>query len=87
MATVYGIEQPAGIRKAWEATSMEEKSAGAMLRRYHAPEDWGDPTNCVAWFDDEGDGPLRVCVAHYANGRSATLRRSAARFSLTLGRA
>lgn len=47
-------------------------SAGQLLRNRAVPASWNDPTNCVAW-DDRFDR-TRLLVAHYPNGRSATVR-------------
>jgi hypothetical protein len=71
----YGVPVPRGVQKDWEANSMGREGAGAYLRSHHAPADWGDPTNCVAWFDRFGR--CRLCVGHYANGRAVTMRKDA----------
>jgi hypothetical protein len=48
-------------------------NAGPFLtRRYSVPSEWGGPTNCVTWRDRFQR--LRLIVAHYPNGRSATVR-------------
>lgn len=71
----YGIPVPRGVRKDWEVTSMTLDSAGAFMRRHSVPVGWGDPDNCVAWFDRFGH--CRVCVGHFSNGRAVTVRRDA----------
>lgn len=74
MMGLYPDYKPLGIRKEWEHTSMEETGAGRVMRKYGAPEDWGDPIDSVGWFEDNHENRLRVLVADYANGRRATLR-------------
>lgn len=87
MSLVYGIPKPVGVRKDWEPCSMCLDTAGELLRDYLTPEDWGDPAECVAWFDENGNGPLRIIVAHYHNGRSAMVRRSpTGKCTITWGR-
>ena len=86
MKTEYGVPVPRGVRKDWDVSSMDTASSGSLMRRYHTDPMWEDPTRCVAWFDRFER--LRVCVAHYPNGRSATLRKDAnGKWSMTFGKA
>lgn len=86
MRTEYGIPVPAGVKKDWEANSMGREGAGSVLRKYHTPLEWGDPENCVAWFDRFER--LRTVVGHYPNGRSVIVRINAnGKWSAAFGRA
>jgi hypothetical protein len=73
--TKYGVPVPRGVQKDWEASPMGLDGAGEYLRSHHAPNYWGDPTRCVAWFDRFGR--CRLCVGYYANGRAVTMRKDA----------
>jgi hypothetical protein len=70
--TEYGVPVPRGVPRDWEATSMDRAGAATILKMRGVPADWGDPDNCVAWFDRFGR--CRAIVGHYANGRSALVR-------------
>jgi hypothetical protein len=72
MKTEYGIPVPRGVQKTWTSMSMHPEIALDLLRPYTIPEDWGGPSECVAWYDRFRR--WRLIVAHYPNGRSATVR-------------
>lgn len=66
---------PPRLPKGLDCTSMVcsgKGQAGDVLRRYGIPETWGDPTEAVGWFDD--DGNLVAIVVDYQNGRRAEHR-------------
>lgn len=69
---LYPNYRPIGVKREWDHTSMTCDSAGDVLRRYSVPDDFGDPSEAVAWFAENGG--LRVLVADYPNGRRAELR-------------
>ncbi len=62
---------------------MEESGAGRILFRRGVPEDWGEPVEAVAWFDDDNLGTLKVLVADYANGRRVELHIRKRDYSIT----
>lgn len=71
MKIEYGIPVPRGVQKdwtAWNALSGSEKG----LLNYNVPAEWGAPVACAAWEDRFRH--TRLIVAHYPNGRSATVR-------------
>jgi hypothetical protein len=73
--TEYGVPVPRGVRKDWTAYNRSARGEPFTLRGYGVPLEWGDPTICVVWRDRFGRA--RLCVGHYANGRSATIRTDA----------
>lgn len=67
--------RPSRLPKRYEATSISIKGDGQaadVLRRKGVPDEWGDPTDAVAFWDD--DGALMALTADYANGRRAEWR-------------
>ncbi|HYI40038.1 MAG TPA: hypothetical protein VE053_06940 [Allosphingosinicella sp.] len=52
--------------------SMHPSIALYLLGPYVAPEPLGEPSECVAWYDRFRR--WRLILAHYPNGRSATVR-------------
>lgn len=74
---------PPGTRKDWERTSMECHTTATYLRTA-IPDGWGDPVEAVAWFDDHGDGRMRVLIADFANGRRLMLKHRARDRQITL---
>jgi len=81
--SLYPDYRPAGIRKEWEHSSMEETGAGRVMRKYGVPDAWGEPLDAVGWFADDHTNALRVLVADYSNGRRGTLRVKAREWTLT----
>ncbi|AYJ86219.1 hypothetical protein D3Y57_09880 [Sphingomonas paeninsulae] len=51
---------------------MGRGNTGGLLRGKGVPSEYKDPTEAVAWFDD--DGALRILVADYENGRRVEYR-------------
>jgi len=70
MRTEYGIPVPRGVQKDWTSGTM--LNARPFLCRYTIPHEWGEPSKCAMWRDRFGR--LRLIVAHYSNGCSATVR-------------
>lgn len=66
------IPVPRGVQKDWRTYEMPLGIGGRAGRTHGVPEEWGDPVKYVVW--DDRFGRRRLCVAHYSNGRSATLR-------------
>lgn len=65
----YGIPVPRGVRQDWKA---QPERSGYSLHTHRVPGEWGNPAKCVIWYDRFNR--RRLIVAHYANGRSATVR-------------
>ena len=70
--TAYGIPVPRGVPKDWRAAAEAPVFAVILQRKYTVPEEWGQPSRCVGWFDRFER--RRLIVAHYSNGSSATVR-------------
>jgi hypothetical protein len=72
MKTEYGIDVPRGVPKDWKASDIGSLKGGEVLRQHNTPAEWGDPDCAVSWFDRFRR--CRLCIGHYPNGRSATVR-------------
>lgn len=68
---IYGVRQPTGAGRYEACSMMCDGAAKGLLSRYHVPDDFGVPTRMVAWFDKSGR--IRFCVAHFHNGKQATV--------------
>jgi len=65
--------RPARLPKKYDAASISisgEGQAADVLRGKGVPDEWGDPVDAVAFFDDDA-GHLVALTADYANGRRA----------------
>lgn len=77
---------PRGVRPTWDRVSMGiDGPTAAVLHQHHVPDEWGQPVEVVAWFNE--DDELRVLVADFVNGRRSVIRRTAKGWSTTFQRA